>query len=255
MQNRYTGDIGDFGKYGLLRFLFMPELRGLDLWLGVNWYLVPNESHNNDGRHIAYLQYTEPRKINNYKDCDASLYSQLQAIVSENRRSVNRVEERHILPQGTVFYGKKLTFENSPLQNRLPRRQAWVRKGFEALQNCDAAFFDPDNGIEVTTVSRTEKRGLKYVYYDELEPYFRRGQSLIIYNHRSMQPEEEYLERFRNLRHILKPEEEMFYLRFKRFSVRDFVFVLQPAHRKIRERAKKIIKTPWGRHFEYYDLD
>ena len=38
MQDRYVGDIGDFGKYGLLR-----ALCGRDLYLGVVWYLIPDE--------------------------------------------------------------------------------------------------------------------------------------------------------------------------------------------------------------------
>ena len=38
MQNRYTGDIGDFGKLGLLR-----QLRQTGLSIGVNWYLTPDE--------------------------------------------------------------------------------------------------------------------------------------------------------------------------------------------------------------------
>ncbi len=35
MQDRYAGDIGDFGKIGLLRAL---RVQGLSI--GVNWYLV-----------------------------------------------------------------------------------------------------------------------------------------------------------------------------------------------------------------------
>ena len=35
MQNRYTGDIGDFGKLGLLR-----QLGRTGLSIGVNWYLT-----------------------------------------------------------------------------------------------------------------------------------------------------------------------------------------------------------------------
>jgi hypothetical protein len=34
MQNRYVGDIGDFGKFGLLRFIEDTGLR-----IGINWYL------------------------------------------------------------------------------------------------------------------------------------------------------------------------------------------------------------------------
>lgn len=49
MQNRYTADIGDYGKLGLLRCL---EKTGLKI--GVNWYLTPDEGHNEDGRFIQY---------------------------------------------------------------------------------------------------------------------------------------------------------------------------------------------------------
>ena len=46
MQNRYTGDIGDFGKLGLLRVL-----QDAGFSIGVNWYLTPDENHNQDGKH------------------------------------------------------------------------------------------------------------------------------------------------------------------------------------------------------------
>lgn len=46
MQNRYVGDIGDFGKLGLLR-----QLHKTGLSIGVNWYLTPDETHNGDGWH------------------------------------------------------------------------------------------------------------------------------------------------------------------------------------------------------------
>ncbi len=47
MQNRYTGDIGDFSKLGLLRVLHAARLS-----IGLNWYLTPDETHNNDGGHV-----------------------------------------------------------------------------------------------------------------------------------------------------------------------------------------------------------
>lgn len=41
MKNQYVGDIGDYGKYGLMRFL-----RDAGVSIGINWYLTPD-----DGRH------------------------------------------------------------------------------------------------------------------------------------------------------------------------------------------------------------
>jgi hypothetical protein len=65
MQDRYSGDVGDFGKFGLLRHI----LNGSQLKLGINWYLFPNEDHNEDGRFINYL----------------SIYpSQILSVVTEN---------------------------------------------------------------------------------------------------------------------------------------------------------------------------
>jgi len=59
MQDRYAGDVGDFGKFGMLRCIENTGLR-----VGVNWYLVGDESHNNDGKHIGYLEDDK------YRGCD-----------------------------------------------------------------------------------------------------------------------------------------------------------------------------------------
>ena len=53
MQDRYTGDIGDYIKYALLRAL-SPSLK-----LGIAWYLHPDEGHNSDGKHVQYLDYPQ----------------------------------------------------------------------------------------------------------------------------------------------------------------------------------------------------
>ena len=47
MQDRYAADVGDFEKLGMLR-----ELETNGLKVGIKWYLIPNESHNADGKHI-----------------------------------------------------------------------------------------------------------------------------------------------------------------------------------------------------------
>lgn len=64
MQDRYTGDIGDFSKLGILRAL---EKAGMSV--GLNWYLTPDENHNSDGRHVQYLNQDR------FKACDEALAS------------------------------------------------------------------------------------------------------------------------------------------------------------------------------------
>lgn len=80
MQNRYAGDIGDFGKLGLLRTLYAAGFS-----VGVNWYLNPNltskELNNKDGKFVDYSQY---------KNCDEQLYSELKRIISCGQRKMYR---------------------------------------------------------------------------------------------------------------------------------------------------------------------
>ena len=79
MQNQYVGDIGDFGKYGLLRALAGDPLR-----LGVIWHLFPDEPPKEpgkgDGKFIDYLCNPKPRD-SKLRDCDSYLYDELLKIV------------------------------------------------------------------------------------------------------------------------------------------------------------------------------
>lgn len=77
MQNRYTGDIGDFGKYGLLKSISSPENRQ-NLSLGVVWCLVPEEEENEDGNDTKYLDGREE-----FNQCDPELYKALREIVKK----------------------------------------------------------------------------------------------------------------------------------------------------------------------------
>ena len=74
MQDRYTGDIGDYIKYALLRAL-SPGLK-----LGIAWYLYPDENHNSDGKHVQYLQ--DPQR---WRHLDPELFDALKQIVESNR--------------------------------------------------------------------------------------------------------------------------------------------------------------------------
>jgi len=54
VQDRYAGDLGDYLKFGLLRWLAPPG-SSVSPQLGVVWYRTADEAHNADGKHIAYL--------------------------------------------------------------------------------------------------------------------------------------------------------------------------------------------------------
>lgn len=186
MQNRYTADIGDFGKYGMLRCLCKGDIK-----LGVNWYLVPDESHNNDGKFISYLDDSKASNVKKFRLCDPELYKQMQSIIADDKRSVQEIQYRGVLPYNTVYFDEVLSFEGiSDLLERKAFYNEWHRKALDKLKDCDIVFFDPDNGLEVSSCSRTNSNGIKYVFYNEIKEYFKRGQSIIVYNHRDRKPEQ-----------------------------------------------------------------
>jgi len=103
MQDRYTGDIGDFGKFGLLRAL-VRENQETVRKLGVIWYLVPDETETTGGNLTAYLDDSA------YGALDGDLHMLLRRIVNSGSRSVRLVEENGVLPPDTVFYRDPLDY-------------------------------------------------------------------------------------------------------------------------------------------------
>ena len=66
MKNQYVGDVGDYGKYGLLRYISNKGIH-----IGVNWYLTEDDD-SNDGKFISYLSKESERKY------DGELYDFLR---------------------------------------------------------------------------------------------------------------------------------------------------------------------------------
>ena len=139
MQNRYTGDIGDFAKYGLLRAL-ADERR-----LGVAWYLYPDETHNKDGRHTDYLDHPDQ-----WRHLDPELFDSLHSIVQSGRRTVKDIEQSGLFSEA-VFSGQPLKF-NGNKQERSAQREAWFQATLNDLSDCDLVFADPDNGLRENEV-------------------------------------------------------------------------------------------------------
>ncbi len=241
MQNRYVADVGDFGKYALLRIIAKT-----DLTLGVNWYLTPDESHNLDGKHTTYLHN------DSYRGYDDDLYSILKNIIVSRKRNVHSVQESGILPISTVFYDNTLdlTGESDPMKRRIIRR-SWHKAALNRLQECEIIFLDPDNGLQVKSVSLTGQKGIKYIGLDELKDYYKHGKSIIFYNHRERKQEEEYLDKFRKLKDDPAFNgSEWAGLKFIRGTTRDYIFILQPKHfATIMMQFDALLKTAWKANF------
>ena len=164
MQNRYAGDVGDFIKLGLLR-----HLAAGDLSFGVNWYLTPDETHNADGKHVAYVEPGN-RQHARLKACDPDLMQCLSGVVAGSR-SVRALEDSGALPFGTLTFVEVL--------DRSVSRRAWHERALAGLAGTDSVFVDPDNGLATASGRPT----IKHVLAEELADYAARGQSLVVYHH------------------------------------------------------------------------
>lgn len=135
MQNRYTGDIGDYAKYSLLNHL------SKGLRLGVAWYLYPDEGHNNDGKHISYLA-----KPDVWRYYDSSVFDGLKALVENGNRSTLAVQESDFF-HAQNYSSRPLDFSNKSYHKRDQWRRDWFCNTLSDLAGCDIIFADPDNGL------------------------------------------------------------------------------------------------------------
>lgn len=258
MQNKYTGDIGDFGKYGLLRALtgmlemddHLPALR-----LGVNWYLVPDDG-GNDGNVVEYLESTGPED-KSLRECDAALCEQLSHIVHSGNRSVERIAAADVLPPATIYYDIPLDYRGLSNGHRMAARGAWLQNALKTLDSCDVVFCDPDNGLEVKSCnSQLKNRSPKYCFFSELIPFVRRDQSLVIYQHAQRVPKEQQArQRAGQLRNELGIP-TVWALYFGRRPCRFYFIVPSPKHKSVLQaRLQSFVASPWGQHFELLQTD
>ena len=257
MQNRYVGDLGDFGKYGLLKALCSaPEVfSSRQLTLGVVWYLVPDEGHNDDGKYVQYL-VPNARNQEQFRSCDPVLYDVLADIVGAGRRNVASIMARGVLPSGTRYHESALTFDELPgsgsevQRQRIELRAGWLEGALEATAPCELVFLDPDNGFEVK-VGPHQKRGPKYAFFNELMPFLQRGQSLVVYHH--MARRGSAMDQVRG--RLAEIEDELGYrsfaLLYHRGSARAFfVIPVKGYEESLRSKADKFLGGPWSRHFD-----
>ncbi len=187
MQDRYAGDVGDFLKLGLLRWLVAPSDGDRPMRLGVVWYLAPDESHNADGKHVAYLDPTS-RAGRELRPLDPDLYDRLAAMVAAGRRSVAGLEAAGVLPAGSRSFADRLGFHDLPPSaraTRIERRRGWLTAAVAATAGASLVFVDPDNGVRRSdhpTPSHRSKAE-KHTYVSELGPFVERGQSVVVYHH------------------------------------------------------------------------
>ena len=236
MKNQYVGDVGDYGKYGLLRWLADHGIR-----LAVNWYLTPDDS-SNDGKHISYLEH-DSDKIH-----DRELYDALKTLIREGKRDVAEVEKLKLI-KDAVYYHEVLDLTRKETREEKRRRRSdWHQAALEACRGSGLVFLDPDNGLR-TEESAYMKNSGKYVYAGEAADYYRRGQQVVYYCQKGRRTPKQW-EEAKNVMAEYVPDAILYGLTFHRGTQRTYLFVL---HREEYKRYSEILNgflgTPWGRVF------
>ncbi len=107
---------------------------------------------------------------------DPLLYDALQHFMNPTvRRSVDHAKLWDLLP-GASYYP-------ALLRDSILERSYYFRRAWAELATCPLLFFDPDNGLEVASTPAGRKNSSKYLYWVEVQETYKRGHSLVIYQH------------------------------------------------------------------------
>ena len=231
MQDRYAGDIGDLGKFYLLRKLQKS------FKIGINWYYTPklDSDNSNEG---------ELRDFSKIKKSDkdyVELVEKMQTI-DKNNPSVKSLKELKLI-DGAEYYSDVVERKT---------RVDWYNKSLKAMKGFEIVFLDPDNGLLCKSVAQGSEKSVKYVYYDEIGCYLKNGaKAVIVYNHRCRKKENAYFsDIFDNLSNVeIKDGQKIDRaliqaIVFPRFSIRDYIIISKDrdTHEKIREILAEMVK-------------
>ncbi len=133
MQDKYVGDVGDFGKFQLFRYLFNHQESPMyGKALAQLWFMHTGEGEeNNDGCHINYFE--------RIMGSDTYLEDSLQSLIMRDKREVRELESLRLLPNAKFFY------EHVP--RALDERYRWFNTALTFSHKAQVVAVAPDNGM------------------------------------------------------------------------------------------------------------
>lgn len=277
MQDRYVADVGDFGKYGLLRCLAgMTCGNEKHLKLGVIWYLTPSCLGNpNDGKHLNYLD-----NLTKFKDCDKSLFCELKNIrekitTLENGHRVRllkfmRTEENPKVQKAALKYiqnpeilGEAIFFDEL-LRADTNRADWWGRARNKLKGKCDLLFLDPDNGLRIqygnegATLLGRDGSGQKHISKEEIREVLNDewgASGIVIYHHlgRHGGSHDKQIQQIAKALADMAPKRTTVRaLRYRRGSSRVFFILIRKQKEMLLSRINSLGDSPWieNNHFQ-----
>lgn len=230
MQDSYIGDVGDYGKYGLLR-----EITAAGLSLSVNWYrVIPKKiGKQDDGKYINYLSMPHL-----YRAYDAALFDSLHEIVCKvHNRTIERIENADLFH--ATFFSKKIGTD----------RNGWHHEALERTAGADVVFLDPDNGLETRNMNQSGNATEKHVRWSELRDYYDRGQNVILYQHRpQMTKKEMCIEGIMAFQRDYLKADCVMLLEFPKYTNRFYFMFLHENYKEVFQKICSTMTIKWGRN-------
>ena len=219
MKNQYVADIGDYGKYSLLRAFINAGIR-----VGVNWYFTSKDG-TNDGKFTKYLDNDSKDSLRHY---DSKTFDILKKINTSDK-TIHGVEQSGLLA-GCIFYNETIELSGKK-QERMEKRKKWHMNAVEKLSDASLVYLDPDNGLrEKETYGR---RGEKYIFPDEIKAYYKK-QNVVYYCHKGRRSLEEW-DRYKTIMLKMLPGAKQIVLTYHKGTQRSYVFLIHPKdYRKYR---------------------
>ena len=233
MKNQYFGDVGDYGKYGLLRYF-----AGCGMTIAVNWYLTEKDQ-SNDGNIRGYLTKEKNRIY------DSDLFDVLKRMCAHNKKNVSDFAALGMIP-GARYYDKIVEPVLSTLtvsEKRAARKQ-WHQEALTVCDGFDLVFLDPDNGLRAGKPS-ARKDAVKFVYSVEAADYYERGQDVVYYCHKGRRTDEQWKKAKRIMLEVC-PDAALMGVTYHRGTQRSYIFVVHPEREKLyRALLKDFLGTAW----------
>lgn len=237
MKNQYFGDIGDYGKYGLLRFL-----AGQGKTIAINWYLTKDDQ-SNDGNIRGYLTKEKDRKY------DPNLFDVLKRMCAQNKKDVCGFAALDMIP-GARYFDKIVEPVVSKLtvSEKGAARKQWHQEALAFCYGYDLVFLDPDNGLRLG-IPTAKKDAMKYVYSSEVADYYERGQDVVYYCHKGRRTDAQW----EKAKHIMQeecPNAVLKGITFHRGTQRSYIFVIHPEREQLySELLRDFLETTWNEVF------
>jgi hypothetical protein len=166
VKDQYFGDVNDFRKYALLIHLSGQGI----LRTGICWMLTAPDGRA-DGSALNYLNHPC-----DFRYLSPDLFDLLHnAVIIDKDRRIEKLEGAMLL-RNAVYHSPYLPDDKEG-------RLEYFRDASLTLQNADWVFFDPDNGIEVPSITLGRKRSSKFLYWHEVGACYQAGKSVLIYQH------------------------------------------------------------------------